>query len=765
MEKKPNQSKAQKSKKARRLSRLMWVLFFTTAAAIFCAMVIYAFIIINGNRLLNENIDKLELPEASIIYDKNGKEASKLFVQNRESITYEEVPDLIKDAFIATEDRRFEEHEGIDYIAIARALIKDIIERSAAEGGSTITQQLARNLFLSNEKTLFRKATEMSIATALEAQFTKNEILVMYLNRIYFGKGAYGIKAAAKTYFAKDNLEELELWEVAALAAIPKSPTYYNPIDYPDKSKLRRDTVLLLMAEQGEITVEQKKHAQAQPVKVSTTRANEKFPSYVDMVLSEAAEVTGISEEKLHRNGYSIYTTLDVKAQTALEQAFRNPELFPKDGPEQIAQSSMVILNNKDGGIAAVIGGRDYARKGFNWAQAKRQPGSSFKPIAVYGPALETKEWHPNSILEDTKQSFGDYSPRNLSGEYSGRIPMFDAVRRSINLPAVWLLNEIGVKQGFEFAESLGIQMDKQDRNLSIALGGLTHGASPLEMARAYSAFADNGVLHTAHTIDRITDKNNKVIYTFKPQDEVVMSEQTSWYTTLLLKNVVDNGTGTKARIKKHEVAGKTGTTQSGIKGVSGNRDIWFVGYTAEYSAAVWMGFADTNKNHILSNSSSTAAALFSHVMSKALEGSKPSAFNKPEGVPDVPPLKTSIEPVHDLSAEYVAETVQIQINWTALEEGVEYRLFRKTSKEPYVLLLSTKFTSVQDFMIEPGETYQYYVVVYDPELELESEPSGVVEVVIQGADDEDSEPGNEGTDPSPGEDENNSTDSILPIL
>ena len=210
------------------------------------------------------------LPEASIIYDKNGNEASKLLVQNRESVTYAEIPELIKVAFIATEDKRFEEHEGIDYYAIARALVKDVLEGSAAEGGSTITQQLARNLFLNNDKTIFRKATEMSIATALEGQFTKDQILEMYLNRIYFGKGAYGIKAAAKTYFGKDNLDDLELWEVATLAAIPKSPTYYNPIDYPDRSKLRRDTVLLLMADQGKITVEQKINAQAQPIKVST---------------------------------------------------------------------------------------------------------------------------------------------------------------------------------------------------------------------------------------------------------------------------------------------------------------------------------------------------------------------------------------------------------------------------------------------------------------------------------------------------------------
>ena len=202
--------------------------------------------------------------------------------------------------------------------------------------------------------------------------------------------------------------------------------------------------------------------------------------------------------------------------------------------------------------------------------------------------------------------------------------------------------------------------MDSGDRNLAIALGGFTHGASPLEMARAYSAFANNGTLNTTHTIVSIKDKNNKEVYTFKPVDKKVMSEQTAWYTTQLLRDVVNGGSGTKARVKNHQVAGKTGTTQSGIKGVSGNRDIWFVGYTTQYSAAVWMGFADTNKDHILTESSGPAATMFSLVMTEALEGVKPSAFKKPSGVDDAPPVKSSVDPVADVRAQYVADGAHI---------------------------------------------------------------------------------------------------------
>lgn len=695
-------------------------------------MAAYLFIIINGHQYLQEHVNKLDLKDASIVYDKHGKEAAKFYMlENRESVKLEEVPELVRQAFIATEDKRFETHDGIDYIGVARALVKDIIARKAVEGASTITQQLARNLFLSNEKTFFRKATEMSIATALENKFTKDQILEMYLNRIYFGKGAYGIKAASKTYFGKENLADLELHEIAILAGIPKAPGYYNPIDHPDRAKNRRDTVLMLMEQQQIITYEEKVEAQAQEVEARSYQSGMKYPSFMDLVLQEAQEVTGLSEDQLYTNGYRIYTTLDPAAQDALEEAFNQPELFPEDGPEQKVQSSMVILDHKSGGIAALIGGRDYARKGWNRAVVKRQPGSVFKPIASFAPALETGEWHPYSMLSNQKQSFNGYSPQNLSGKYSDRISMIEALRNSINIPTVWLLHEIGVKKGLDFAERLGIEMSTEDRNLAIALGGLTHGTSPLEMARAYGAFAAGGKLSTPHLITSITSKDGKVLYRFEPDKHMqqVMSEKTAWYMTLMLKDVVEQGTGKRAAIPHHEVAGKTGTTESGIKGVNKNRDIWFVGYTPNYTAAVWMGFDRTDEEHVLSDYGGTAASLFAKVMAKALANKEPSSFQKPEGVPH---LTRSVDSVRELTASFHPVNRWIEVSWLPLDGEKEYRLYRKSSAETdYIQINASSNVSVIDFAIEPGLTYSYYVVVYDPKLDVESEPSAIVEAAV----------------------------------
>ena len=689
----------------------------------------YMFIIVQGDRYLDKNVGSIAFKETTIIYDKEGREAARLFVENREYVKHEDMPELLKQAFISTEDKRFNEHEGIDYIGIGRAIVKDIIARKAVEGASTITQQLARNLFLTNEKTFFRKATEMSIATALESRFTKEQILEMYLNRIFFGKASYGIQAAAHTYFGKDNLHDLELDEIAILAGIPKAPSYYNPIDNPDRSKQRRDTVLMLMEQQGVITLEQKLAAQSKPIEVNAYNTKVKYPSYVDYVIQEVQEATGLSEEELYSDGYHIYTTLNRSAQDAMEEAYQDPSNFPEDGPNQIAQSSMVIIDHSDGGISAMIGGREYARKGLNRATIKRQPGSVFKPIVSFAPALETGNWSIYSLLNNEKQSFNGYTPTNLNGKYGEPITMLEAARRSINVPAVWLLNEIGVKTGMDFAASLGIEMAPEDRNLSIALGGLTHGASPLEMARAFGVFAAGGVLHETHAITKVTNTSGKTIYDWNEKGaKRVMSEEAAWYTTLLLKDVVAQGTGTKAKINNHEVAGKTGTTQSGLKGVSGNRDIWFTGYTSEYSAAVWMGFDRTDKQHVLKDSSGIAASLFASIMSKALNTEK-SALTKPSSVPDP---KKSIDGVTDLGGSYSADYHRVELSWSALDGDYEYRVFRKAMEdEAYSLLASTPKVSVTDFLVMPGISYDYYVIAFDPKLGVASEPSNIVQVIV----------------------------------
>lgn len=693
----------------------------------------YLVIYLNGQKLLMENLEKLDMAQTSIVYDKNGNEYMKLFTENRKLVTLDQVPALLEEAVIATEDQRFGEHAGIDLWAIGRAIFRDIVARDLVEGGSTITQQVAKNMFLSAEKTFFRKATEMSIALALENNFSKEEILEMYLNEIYFGNGAYGVKSAAEVHFGVSDLNDLTLTEMAVLAALPKAPESYSPSNNPEKARERMEVVLMLMADQGYITETERREALNTEWRTPSGSSENKTNAMRYYILEQASAVTGLSEQELRIGGFHIYTTVDPAAQGAVDRAFDNPELFPKDGPEQIAQGAMVIVDTETGGIAAMSGGRDYVAKGLNRALAKRQPGSAFKPIAVYAPALE-EGYTPYSMLKDEQMKFGNYEPRNLSGRYAGEVTMFEAVQRSINVPAVWLLNEIGVETGMEFAEKLGIELSGDDRNLAIALGGLTNGATPLEMARAYSAFANGGRLAESYVIERVEDAGGHSLYTHEPSSEQVMSDQTAYYTTLLLQSVTqEGGTGTRANFGR-PVAGKTGTTQLGIKGVSdssGNRDIWFAGYTPEYAAAVWMGFDATNKEHYLTTGSGAAAALFAKVMSETLKGREVQSFPRPEGVE---PPKKPLDGIADLAAAYEPERHEAVLSWSAVESAseVEYRLYRKSSaQEQFELIANTPATQVYDISLERGETYQYYVTIFNLQNETESEASNTVDVIV----------------------------------
>jgi len=700
----------------------------------------YAVIYMNGYKLLVENEEKLNMAEASVVYDRNGVEFTQLYTQNRTIVTLDEVPDLLEEAIIATEDQRFYEHPGVDFWSIGRAIVKDIVARDLVEGGSTITQQLAKNMFLSADKTFFRKATEVSIALALENNFEKDEILEKYLNYIYYGNGVYGVQAAAEKHFGVSDLDDLSLLEIAVLAGMPKAPETYSPTNNPERALERASVVLKLMEDQGYITGEERREALNSKLRSPSEQASRKASAIKDYILAEASRVTGKSENELRIGGYQIYTSVDAKAQRAMDQAFANAELFPEDGPEQIAQGAMVIIDPSTGGIAAMNGGRDYVEKGLNRALVDRQPGSSFKPIASYAPALETGKWHPYSMLRDEKLTYGNYTPTNLSGKYQGEITMYEAVQRSINAPAVWLLNEIGVEKGLQFAQSLGIDMAKEDRNLAIALGGLTHGASPLEMARAYGAFANGGRLAETYVISEVKDAYGATIYKHEPKETRVMSEQTAYYMTYLLEGVTSKGgTGTRANFGR-PVAGKTGTTQLGLKGVkdsAGNRDLWFVGYTPQYAAAVWMGFDKTDTEHYVKSGSGMAASMFATVMKEAMKDMEVRDFKQPSGVEEPKPEeKMELTPITDLSAVYDEEGNVASLSWSPAVTGGElevmYRLYRKEAEETeFRSLLETKETLIADITLLPGKTYSYYVTVMVPEEEAESAPSNVIEVAV----------------------------------
>ncbi|WP_337912956.1 PBP1A family penicillin-binding protein [Cohnella zeiphila] len=719
----------------------LW-LGFVLLFAVVCAVVGYLLVILNGERILSQNFDKLtNIGKSSLIVDASGNELKTLSVAggNREYVSISEIPKKVQQAFVAVEDKRFYEHGGVDIWGIGRALVTDIVERRKAEGASTITQQVARRLFLNADKTFFRKGTEASIALAMENHKSKDEILELYLNLIDFGHGQLGIKSAAKYYFNIDDLNDLNTAQIAILVGIPKAQNTYNPVSNPEKSLERRGVVLSVMKEQGLITEQEEQEAAAWKYTppASTKASASKYATFIDYVKQEAEQVTGYSEEQLLTGGYTIYTTIDVNAQKALESVFADDNNFEKSKDDKPIQGSMVIMDQHNGELKAMIGGRDYQSGNWNRVDKQRQAGSSFKPIAVYGPAFETGDWFPWSQVQDQKVCYdnGKYCPSNDSGEgYLGTTTVTEALTDSRNQPAVWLLNQIGVQKGIDFASKLGIQLSPADRNLAIALGGLTDGVSPLQMARAYGAFANGGTLQDEHSILKITNSEGKSIYEYKSKAKQVMSEKTAYYVTEALKSVVTEGTGVKAKISGRTVAGKTGTTQLGIPGVksSGNRDIWFVGYTPEWTAAVWMGYDQTDKDHYVKKSSGQAAALFSKVMSAALKGQKKQSFPKPDGVDQQEEQAKAPDPIQGLMASYDPVQVSVELNWAPSPEGITYKIYRKGGEDAdFKQLAESAEPNFSDLSILPDMTYTYYVTAYNATNQTESAPSSQVSVTV----------------------------------
>jgi len=450
-------------------------------------------------------------PRPTIIMDRYGQKASQLSSSKLSFVPAKDIPEHLKDAVLAVEDKRFYKHHGVDLRGTARALIKNITSRGYSQGGSTLTQQLAKNVFLTHEKSLFRKWREWAYALKLELVYSKEEILGFYLNRIYLGEGTWGIREAARLYFSKE-VPELTLEEAALLAALPKAPTRYSPLSNKELALDRRNLVLSLMAQQGRITKQQYETSKASPIALRPGKdeLKGKYSSYVDHVLAEAVSVYGYTEEQLLTEGLIIHTELDPLVQDSLEMVMNEDRFFPESPKDQLLQSAAVVLDHKNGGIRGLLGHRgEGVFRGFNRAfQMKRQPGSTFKPLAVYAPALE-KGFLPSSPLLDQELDYDGYRPQNYDKQFRGTVTLEQALSQSLNVPAVWLLEQIGLSTGADFVTRAGIPLEKKDRHYAIALGGLSKGVSPLEMAQAYSAFANLGAMHQSslHSSNNILER------------------------------------------------------------------------------------------------------------------------------------------------------------------------------------------------------------------------------------------------------------------
>ncbi|WP_053366416.1 transglycosylase domain-containing protein [Bacillus sp. FJAT-27245] len=631
------------------------------------------------------NVESLKegLSQSTVIYDRDGVKAAEVTANRIGGTKIDELPDRVKNAVISIEDERFYEHHGFDVRGIARAFFGNLFAGRITGGGSTITQQLAKNALLSPEQTYRRKAEELFLAAKLEHTYKKDEILEMYLNQVYFGSGAWGIGSASQRYFNK-NIKDVTISEAALLAGLLQAPSAYDPFNHYDRALKRRNVVLAKMHELNKISDAEYKRAVKENIALSDgqgTKVKRKYPYYVDAVINEASKKYGLTQDEILTRGYRIYTELDSNLQTSLEKVYQRDWLFPRGRGGEIVQSGAVLISPKTGGVMAVVGGRgEHVFRGFNRAtQLRAQPGSTMKPLAVYTPALE-EGFSPDSELVDEPMSFNGYTPQNASRRFSGKVPMYKAAEQSINVPTVWLLNEIGVSKGAEAAERFGIPIQKEDRNLALALGGMHNGISPLQLASAYSAFANEGKRHDPHFIVRIVGPTGNEIASHKDKTVKVTSRRVAREITSMLLGVVENGTGRAAKVPGLDIAGKTGSTQVPIEGINGTKDQWFAGYTPEVAGAIWLGYDRTDREHYLTtNASQGTAPIFRAIMQEAkpflqeesfgiaVAGEEPeSFFSKKEILAQTEKLKEEVS--------QAAETIKQEApKWKkALDTGVE---------------------------------------------------------------------------------------------
>lgn len=583
------------------------------------------------------NMDETLIPDAaSQFYDINGNAIyTTLSEERRIPVTINDIPKHVQQAFIAIEDNRFYEHGGIDYRSTARALVSTL-SGSEVQGGSTITQQLAKNAFLTQERSIIRKIKEAFIAKELEHKYTKDEILTMYLNQIYFGQGAYGIESASMYYFGK-HVKQLDVAEAATLAAIPKSPNYFNPFENPQESKKRQELVIDQMVKYGLISAEDGAAAKAEKLSFNTYHKKSTDPRsyFFDMITQKVIEEVGA--DALYKGGLKIYTTLDSDMQRAAERAMKHLPTYYTDG-KKITQPQMalVAIDPTTGYVKAMIGGRGDDK--FNRATlAVRQPGSAFKPF-VYLTAMQNG-YTPASVIEDKVEEFSPgWKPQNSDRKEHGKVSLRSALIRSLNVPTVKLAQEVGVDKIIANAEKMGISTMVEsgaysDANLAMALGGLSKGVNPLEMAAAYGVLATNGMYCKPIALLKIVDREGKVLYEAKKSEaKRVIDAEAAYLTTNMMQDVFVSGTASGMGIGR-QAAGKTGTTDTYI-------DAWFVGYTPNLSTAVWVG-DDNNKPMNYMYGSGAPLSIWHDFMVNALASAPAASFVNPGvTVPPEPVIK-----------------------------------------------------------------------------------------------------------------------------
>jgi penicillin-binding protein 1A len=565
---------------------IIFILFFV---AVVCGSLGGAFVALTQDLPQIRSLENFKPDAVTRIYSADKVLLAELFLEKREPVPLEKIPTLLTAALVATEDRKFYKHSGVDLKGIARAIFKDIKAGEFVEGASTITQQLSKTLFLTPRKTLVRKLKEAILAFQLERRYTKDEILELYLNQVYFGSGAYGVESAAKIFFGK-SAQDLTLAECALVAGMPKSPSRYSPLVNPDLALTRRNTVLQQMRNTGIISDADYQQAVKEALHTNGRKFNlSKAPYFVEYIKETLEDEIGST--RLYKGGLSVSTTLNYRLQLAAENAVADglSALSKRMRKGQIAESdpqaALISIDLTSGGILAMVGGKDFSASRFNRAtMALRQPGSAFKPF-IYAYAIE-QGFAQDSIILDAPvvykgvQNGEDWKPENFSSEFKGEMTLRHALAISQNIPAVRLLQTLGPNSVAQFAHQLGIKSYLAS-NLSLALG--TSEVTLLDLTSAYSVFPNRGEKIKAFGVLEVVDRNGRVIWRDKPQRRLVMSRAGAAIVTNMLEGVVKEGTGRQAQILGRAVAGKTGTTDD-------YRDAMFIGFSPSTIAGVWVG-------------------------------------------------------------------------------------------------------------------------------------------------------------------------------
>lgn len=703
------------------------------------------------------------------VYDKDDMEVAGVYnKENRTYVSLDEVPEHVVKAFVAIEDARFYEHDGIDVVRFFGSVWANIKSMSFSQGFSTISQQLIKNTHLSSEKTINRKVQEMYLAVRLEQEYTKDEIMEMYLNYIYFGNGAYGIEAAAQSYFNK-SVNELTISEGAMLAGVIKATAYYSPhIDF-DRSMARRDIVLRQMNEFGFIT--QYDYQQAlldTPVLTVSRPSNTEYGQFVDYALEDASSILGMTYEEMTASGYQIYTTMDSTLQKETQNHFLNPELFPDGASDGVnPEGAAVVINAQTGAVKVLVAGREYQARGINRAvDAVRQPGSAIKPILVFGPAIDGYGYSGATLIEDAPININGYAPNNYDDEFDGWVSLRKSVSSSLNIPAVLVLNDIGVENGKNYAIASGIPFDESDNHLSLALGGFKYGVTPLQLAASYQPYANNGIYNEPYVIDRIEDSYGNVVYEHSPDQRQVVQSSTAYMMTNILITTARSGTAHRADVDGIDIAAKTGTVsfRSGV----GVNDAWTAAYTSEDVVVVWNGYDMPSDVHYMSSSSTGGrypALMIHEIMLNLYDNHFPADFERDPDVVAVKLDKVMYEEYNTiaLANEYTTvgnyfseyfkineQPVNVSEIWSEPFKVTEIYAELNINDEPYITFVPpqeymaytiirqidtedssvtvpiatfggiTGLISYTDSGVEPG-VYKYFVIPYNPNVTLEN--------------------------------------------